>query len=151
MPEETARDRASQLRRPRQARVSMRRAGEPLRWRRPCLGSSDGSELADLPRMERPDRLRSGLDAVWTKQNAFLLQYTLSQPALDAPVRDCRSVGLRDRSTVGVDGDRSLISLFASEVRIAYAGAPSNAILADDVIHWPSGDCGEDPGTLSVP
>src|SRR5215831_4788171 len=36
-----------------------------------------------------------------------------------------------------------------------YAGlAPvprANAILADDVIHWPSGDCGEDPGTLSVP
>src|SRR5262249_42564913 len=27
------------------------------------------------------------------------------------------------------------------------AGAPSNAILADGVIHWPSGDCGEDPGT----
>src|SRR5215475_8832223 len=64
----------------------------------PCLGSSDGSGLADLPRMDGPARPRYLRDL-------------------------CRTC----------------------------AGAPSIAILADDVIHWPSGDCGEDPGTLSVP
>src|SRR5262245_12462808 len=98
MLEQIARDRASQLRRPRQARVSMRPAGEPLRWRRPCLGTSDGFRMTALPRMDGPARPRYLRDL-------------------------CRTC----------------------------AGAPSNAILADDVIHWPSGDCGEDPGTLSVP
>src|SRR5262249_1757705 len=51
MPEQFARDRAGQLRRPRQARVSMRRADESLRWRCPCLGTSDGSGLTDPYRM----------------------------------------------------------------------------------------------------
>src|SRR5262249_52886056 len=49
---------------------------------------------------------------------------------------------------------RSLVDFASFRARSGsgtYAGAPSNAILADDVIHWPSGDCGEDPGTLSVP
>src|SRR5262245_45545296 len=79
MPEETARDRASQLRRPRQARVSMRRAGEPMRWRCPCLGTSDGFQIRRPARMDGPARPRSGLGAVWTKQMLFSLTvYTFS-------------------------------------------------------------------------
>src|SRR5436190_22978058 len=97
-----ARDRAGQLRRPQQARVAMRLAGEPLRWRCPCLGSSVlahlswliclGISLAHLMGLDRPPpprgwprpstfRVGCGLDEV----NAFLLQYRLSQPPLDAP------------------------------------------------------------------
>src|SRR5262249_17312885 len=84
MLEQIARDRASQLRRPRQARVSMRRAGEPRRWRCPCLGTSDGSRFADLPGW-RPRPSTFGVGCGLDEANAFLLQYRLSQPALDTP------------------------------------------------------------------
>ena len=129
MPEQIARDRAGQLQGTRQARLSMRRAGEPLRCRCPCLGASDGSRL--------PARPRSGLGAVWTKQMLFSLQYTLFRPAVDAPVRDGRSVAFHDRSTAGVDGDRLLICLFASEVRIRLRQKGSNVVLTAAMARTP--------------